>query len=123
MSASAIGSGSDRPALSDARGHLKSSLFKLVGYAVLAALVLKLVPSLKDAWRSLAHVSWGVAGRSDRNRDRLEDRLRGCLARDHRSREPLGAGRSRPPLAAAHRMGAAGRRPSRARSDLRPTGA
>jgi uncharacterized membrane protein YbhN (UPF0104 family) len=44
--------------LSASRGHLGKSLLKLFGYAVLAVLVLKLVPGLKQALSSLAHVSW-----------------------------------------------------------------
>jgi len=47
-----------RRALSDVKGHLQRSALKLAGYLVLAYLVLKLVPSLKQAWHSLAHVSW-----------------------------------------------------------------
>jgi uncharacterized membrane protein YbhN (UPF0104 family) len=45
-------------ALSDIRGHLKSSALKLVGYLVVAYLVLKLIPALKQALQSLEHVSW-----------------------------------------------------------------
>jgi hypothetical protein len=47
-----------RLTLSTARGHLKRSALRLLGYAILAILVLKLVPSLKQAWSSLTHVSW-----------------------------------------------------------------
>jgi uncharacterized membrane protein YbhN (UPF0104 family) len=45
-------------ALNDARGHLQRSTVRLVGYLALAYLVLKLVPSLEQALRSLEHVSW-----------------------------------------------------------------
>jgi uncharacterized membrane protein YbhN (UPF0104 family) len=45
-------------ALSDIRGHLKRSALKLVGYVVVAYLVLKLIPALKQALQSLEHVSW-----------------------------------------------------------------
>jgi uncharacterized membrane protein YbhN (UPF0104 family) len=45
-------------ALSTARGHLKRSALRLLGYVVLAVLVLKLVPGLKQALSSLTHVSW-----------------------------------------------------------------
>jgi uncharacterized membrane protein YbhN (UPF0104 family) len=47
-----------RDALRDARHHLRRSALKLAGYLVLAYLVLKLVPSLKQALHSLEHVSW-----------------------------------------------------------------
>ena len=52
-----------RRALSDARHHLQKSALKLVGYLVVAYLVLRLVPTLEQALRSLKHVSreW-VAG-------------------------------------------------------------
>jgi len=45
-------------ALSDAKRHLQKSALKLAGYLVGAYLVLRLVPSLKLALRSLEHVSW-----------------------------------------------------------------
>jgi uncharacterized membrane protein YbhN (UPF0104 family) len=45
-------------ALRDAEGHLKRSALKLAGYLALAYLVLKLIPSLKQALHSLEHVSW-----------------------------------------------------------------
>jgi uncharacterized membrane protein YbhN (UPF0104 family) len=45
-------------ALSDVRGHLKKSALKLVGYLLAAYLVLKLIPTLKQALHSLEHVSW-----------------------------------------------------------------
>jgi uncharacterized membrane protein YbhN (UPF0104 family) len=38
--------------------HLRRSMLKLAGYLVLAYLVLKLVPSLKEALSSLEHVRW-----------------------------------------------------------------
>jgi len=47
-----------RHALSDTKRHLQSSALKLTGYLVVAYLVLKLVPVLKEALRSLEHVSW-----------------------------------------------------------------
>jgi uncharacterized membrane protein YbhN (UPF0104 family) len=55
------GSAHERPArraLSDAKGHLQKSALKLVGYLVAAYVVLKLVPTLKQALHSLEHVSW-----------------------------------------------------------------
>jgi uncharacterized membrane protein YbhN (UPF0104 family) len=45
-------------ALSAARGQLLRHVLKLLGYMVLAFLVLKLIPSLKQALNSLEHVSW-----------------------------------------------------------------
>jgi uncharacterized membrane protein YbhN (UPF0104 family) len=52
-----------RRALSDAKHQLQKSGLKLVGYLVVAYLVLRLVPTLEQALRSLKHVSpeW-VAG-------------------------------------------------------------
>ena len=47
-----------RRALSDAKRHLQKSALKLVGYLVAAYVVLKLIPTLKQALRSLEHVSW-----------------------------------------------------------------
>jgi uncharacterized membrane protein YbhN (UPF0104 family) len=47
-----------RRALSDVRSHLQKSALKLIGYLVLAYVVLKLVPTLKQALHSLEHVSW-----------------------------------------------------------------
>jgi hypothetical protein len=47
-----------RLALSDAKRHLQKSTLKLVGYAVAAYLVLRLVPTLEKALHSLEHVSW-----------------------------------------------------------------
>jgi uncharacterized membrane protein YbhN (UPF0104 family) len=47
-----------RDALREARHHLRRSALKLTGYVVVAYLVLKLVPSLKQALHSLEHVSW-----------------------------------------------------------------
>jgi uncharacterized membrane protein YbhN (UPF0104 family) len=44
--------------LSAARGRLGRSAVKLLGYAVLAIVLLKLVPGLKQALASLQHVSW-----------------------------------------------------------------
>lgn len=45
-------------ALSDARGHLRKSALKLLGYLVVAYLVLKLIPTLSQALTSLKRVSW-----------------------------------------------------------------
>jgi hypothetical protein len=45
-------------ALSDARRHLRRSALKLAGLLLAAYLVLRLVPALKQALRSLEHVSW-----------------------------------------------------------------
>jgi uncharacterized membrane protein YbhN (UPF0104 family) len=52
-----------RRALSDAKHHLRRSALKLVGYLVVAYLVLRLVPTLEQALHSLKNVSveW-VAG-------------------------------------------------------------
>ena len=47
-----------RRALSAARGHLQRSAHKLLGWVVFAVLLLKLVPSLKQALHSLEHASW-----------------------------------------------------------------
>ncbi len=47
-----------RRALSDVRRHLQKSALKLAAFLVTAYLVLRLVPSLKLALRSLEHVSW-----------------------------------------------------------------
>jgi len=47
-----------RRALGDAKHHLQKSTLKLAGYLVVAYLVLKLVPSLEAALRSLEHVRW-----------------------------------------------------------------
>lgn len=47
-----------RRALSSARGHLQKTALKLLGYVVLAFLVLKLLPQLKQALRSLEQVQW-----------------------------------------------------------------
>jgi uncharacterized membrane protein YbhN (UPF0104 family) len=44
--------------LSDVKRHLQKSALKLLGYLVAAYVVLKLVPTLKQALRSLEHVSW-----------------------------------------------------------------
>ena len=41
-----------------ARGHLQKSALKLLGWAVFAVLLLKLVPSLRQAVHSFEHVSW-----------------------------------------------------------------
>jgi uncharacterized membrane protein YbhN (UPF0104 family) len=47
-----------RRALADAKHHLRRSALKLVGYLVAAYLVLRLVPTLEQALRSLKQVSW-----------------------------------------------------------------
>ena len=47
-----------RSALSAARGHLRRSTLKLIGYMALAYLVLKLIPGLEQALHSLEHVRW-----------------------------------------------------------------
>jgi hypothetical protein len=47
-----------RRALSDVKRHLQKSAVKLVGYLVAAYVVLKLIPTLKQALHSLEHVSW-----------------------------------------------------------------
>ncbi|HEY2654403.1 MAG TPA: lysylphosphatidylglycerol synthase domain-containing protein [Solirubrobacteraceae bacterium] len=53
----------NRRALSDAKHHLRKSTVKLVGYLVAAYLVLRLLPTLEQALRSLEHVAWEwVAG-------------------------------------------------------------
>lgn len=45
-------------ALSDAKHHLKRRALELVLYVAVAYLVLKLIPTLKQALHSLEHVSW-----------------------------------------------------------------
>ena len=47
-----------RRALSAARGHLQKSALKLLGWVVFGVLLVKLVPSLKQALHSLEHVGW-----------------------------------------------------------------
>jgi uncharacterized membrane protein YbhN (UPF0104 family) len=47
-----------RRALGDIKHHLQRAALKLAGYLVVAYIVLKLVPALKQALRSLEHVSW-----------------------------------------------------------------
>jgi uncharacterized membrane protein YbhN (UPF0104 family) len=47
-----------RRVLSDVKRHLQKSALKLVGYLLAAYVVLKLIPTLKQALRSLEHVSW-----------------------------------------------------------------
>jgi uncharacterized membrane protein YbhN (UPF0104 family) len=47
-----------RRALSDVKNHLGTSALKLVGYLVVAYLVLRLIPTLNQALTSLKHVSW-----------------------------------------------------------------
>ncbi len=48
----------NRLALGDAKHHLQKSGLKLVGFAVAAYLVLRLIPTLEQALNSLKHVSW-----------------------------------------------------------------
>jgi uncharacterized membrane protein YbhN (UPF0104 family) len=52
------GSRHTRRALSAARGHLQKSAIKLLGWLVFGYLLVKLVPDLKQALRSLEHVGW-----------------------------------------------------------------
>ncbi len=47
-----------RRVLNDVKGHLQKSALKLLGYLVAAYVVLKLIPTLKQALRSLENVSW-----------------------------------------------------------------
>jgi hypothetical protein len=47
-----------RHALSDAKRHLQARALKLAGYVLVAYVVLKLIPALKQALHSLEHVSW-----------------------------------------------------------------
>jgi uncharacterized membrane protein YbhN (UPF0104 family) len=47
-----------RRTLTDAKRRLQGATLKLVGYLLAAYLVLKLIPALKQALRSLEHVSW-----------------------------------------------------------------
>ncbi len=47
-----------RHARGDAKRHLKRSALELAALVVVAYLVLKLIPALKQALRSLEHVSW-----------------------------------------------------------------
>ncbi len=47
-----------RPALDAAKSHLQRSSLKLLGYVALVYLVLKLIPDLRQALRSLEHVHW-----------------------------------------------------------------
>ena len=46
-------------ALRDVGSHLKRSALKLLGYPVVAYLVLRLIPTLNEALTSLKRVSWG----------------------------------------------------------------
>jgi uncharacterized membrane protein YbhN (UPF0104 family) len=52
------GSRHTRRALSAARGHLQKSAIKLLAWLVFGYLLVKLVPDLKQALRSLEHVGW-----------------------------------------------------------------
>ncbi len=45
-------------ALSDVKDHLRKSALKLVGYLVVAYLILRLIPTLNEALHSLKRVSW-----------------------------------------------------------------
>ncbi len=50
-------------ALSDVKGHLRKSALKLLGYLVVAYLILRLIPTLNEALHSLQNVSWAwIAG-------------------------------------------------------------
>ena len=50
-------------ALSDVKGHLRKSALKLLGYLVVAYLILRLIPTLNEALHSLKQVSWAwIAG-------------------------------------------------------------
>jgi uncharacterized membrane protein YbhN (UPF0104 family) len=46
-------------ALSDVRAHLRRSALHLLGYVLVAYLVLRLIPTLNEALSSLKRVSWG----------------------------------------------------------------
>src|SRR2546421_8819013 len=45
-------------ALAEARGQLQKWVLKLLGYALLAFLLLRLTPSLKHAFDTIAHLEW-----------------------------------------------------------------
>jgi uncharacterized membrane protein YbhN (UPF0104 family) len=45
-------------ALAAAKGHLRSRALKLLGYVIVAYLVVRLIPSLDEALKSLEQVSW-----------------------------------------------------------------
>jgi uncharacterized membrane protein YbhN (UPF0104 family) len=45
-------------ALAEARGQLQKWVLKLLGYALLAFLMLRLTPSLKQAFDTIAHLEW-----------------------------------------------------------------
>src|SRR5262249_42091725 len=45
-------------ALGSARGHLQKKALKLLGYAIVAYLIVRLIPGLKQALRSLEQVRW-----------------------------------------------------------------
>ncbi len=47
-----------RHALSDVKGHLRKSALKLLGYLLVAYLILRLIPTLNEALHSLKQVSW-----------------------------------------------------------------
>ena len=52
-----------RRLLSDARGRLKKYALKLLGFIVVAVLILKLLPGLEQAWSALQGVSfWWIVG-------------------------------------------------------------
>jgi uncharacterized membrane protein YbhN (UPF0104 family) len=46
-------------ALNDVKGHLRRSTLRIVGYALVVYLVLRLIPTLNEALSSLKRVSWG----------------------------------------------------------------
>ena len=54
-----------RRALSDAKRHLQKSALKLLGYLAVVYLVLRLVPTLEQALRSLKHVSGRPTARDE----------------------------------------------------------
>src|ERR1700731_3929223 len=48
----------NRVALADAKGQLGHRALKLVGYLAVAYLIVRLIPSLRQALRDLEHVRW-----------------------------------------------------------------
>jgi uncharacterized membrane protein YbhN (UPF0104 family) len=54
-----VGTHQTHRALRDVKAHLGRSALKLVGYLVVAYLVLRLIPTLNEALTSLKRVSWG----------------------------------------------------------------
>ena len=74
-----------------ARGHLQKSALKLLGWAVFAVLLLKLVPSLQQALHSFEHVSWEWVVGALALEVLVRERLRHLLAMDLRSGPRVGA--------------------------------